>query len=299
MDMKNNVKRMFIMMLACVLVFSSVSVNNSIRAEAAAKVTKIKLSKKNLTINAGSSKKLAVSISPTKAKKRKVTWTSSNKKVATVKDGKVTGVSAGKATITVKCDGKRFSCRVTVTWSSKAKKALKSYKSYLEQDYIPWSNAAEDMHPNNEYRFALADMNADGVPELMLRPSGFLPSHAAGYEAVYCYAAGKVKEMARMDEIRRYYPKKGVVVLYHGGMGSPEYYYKLLNSGNVKELGYGYTDVGYGTLFFGWEGEVVTKSQFKKLLKKNVGNESVNIKESDWHENTDSNRKKMAKLIKK
>jgi trimeric autotransporter adhesin len=46
---------------------------------------------------------------------RVVTWDSSNKPVATVQDGVVTGVSPGNATITVTVDGKSASAVVTVT----------------------------------------------------------------------------------------------------------------------------------------------------------------------------------------
>ena len=46
---------------------------------------------------------------------RVVTWDSSNKPVATVQDGVVTGVSPGSATITVTVDGRSASAVVTVT----------------------------------------------------------------------------------------------------------------------------------------------------------------------------------------
>lgn len=46
---------------------------------------------------------------------RKVAWSSGNKKIATVKNGTVTAVKAGKCTITAKLsNGKRLTCRVTV-----------------------------------------------------------------------------------------------------------------------------------------------------------------------------------------
>ena len=48
--------------------------------------------------------------------KRKVTWTSSNKKIATVKNGIVTAIKAGKCTITAQIkDGKKLTCQLTVT----------------------------------------------------------------------------------------------------------------------------------------------------------------------------------------
>ncbi len=45
----------------------------------------------------------------------KITWKSSNKKVATVSSkGKVTAKKKGKATITAKVAGKTYKCKVTV-----------------------------------------------------------------------------------------------------------------------------------------------------------------------------------------
>ncbi len=45
----------------------------------------------------------------------KVSWSSSNKKIATVSSaGKITGQKPGTCTITAKCKGKKYSCKVTV-----------------------------------------------------------------------------------------------------------------------------------------------------------------------------------------
>jgi uncharacterized protein YjdB len=46
---------------------------------------------------------------------RTVTWDSSNKPVATVQDGVVSGVTIGSATITVTVDGRSASAVVNVT----------------------------------------------------------------------------------------------------------------------------------------------------------------------------------------
>ena len=75
-------------------------------------------------ICAGSSKKLSVKKLPSKTK---VTWKSSNPKVATVKIGKVTGISIGKATIMASAGKRKATCKVTVVLGDKAKKAIKAY----------------------------------------------------------------------------------------------------------------------------------------------------------------------------
>lgn len=70
----------------------------------------IKISQKSASVIKGDY--LYLSIEGTK---KKATWTSSNKRVATVsKTGKVVSISKGKATITAKVDGKKYSCKVTV-----------------------------------------------------------------------------------------------------------------------------------------------------------------------------------------
>ncbi|MDO5425919.1 MAG: Ig-like domain-containing protein [Eubacteriales bacterium] len=82
-------------------------------------VTKIKLNTNRLTLNKGAETQLKATVSPSNASNKKVTWTSSNKNVATVSSsGIVTAVKKGTATITAKAadgSGKKVTCKVTVT----------------------------------------------------------------------------------------------------------------------------------------------------------------------------------------
>ena len=80
-------------------------------------VTGVTLDRTDLTLTVGSSRTLTASLSPENASNRSVAWESSAPSVAFVDDsGTVTGVSSGKATVTVKtADGaKTASCEVTV-----------------------------------------------------------------------------------------------------------------------------------------------------------------------------------------
>ena len=81
---------------------------------------KLTLSKKKATLTVKQSVKLSVKRNPISAKE-KITWSSSNKKVATVsKSGKVTAKKAGKATITAKTsNGKKATCKITVKKATK------------------------------------------------------------------------------------------------------------------------------------------------------------------------------------
>ena len=80
-------------------------------------VTGVTLNKTALNLVTGASESLVATISPSNATNKDVEWTSSNTNVATVDTtGKVTGVSSGSATITVKTkDGTKVAtCNVTV-----------------------------------------------------------------------------------------------------------------------------------------------------------------------------------------
>jgi len=79
-------------------------------------VIKSLLSETSLILGPGETHKLAVYGDMTGT----VTWSTSNKKVATVNNGKVTGIKNGKCTITATInDGKKLNCKVTVKDNAK------------------------------------------------------------------------------------------------------------------------------------------------------------------------------------
>jgi len=82
----------------------------------AVKPTKIELNITKLSINIGESATLNATISPSNATDKKIKWSSSDKKVASVSSsGVVKGIKAGKVTITAKtANGKTAKCAVTV-----------------------------------------------------------------------------------------------------------------------------------------------------------------------------------------
>lgn len=78
----------------------------------------VKLNKSKLTLQTGKTSKLKL-----KNTKKKVKWSSKNKKVATVsRKGVVKAVSVGKTTIIAKSGKKKYSCKVTVVMSDADKK---------------------------------------------------------------------------------------------------------------------------------------------------------------------------------
>ena len=93
-------------------------------------VTSLKLSKTTLSMNTGKTYTLKATIAPTDASNKKLTWKSSDTKVATVdSNGKITAKGNGTATITATTtDGSKLSafCKVTVTTLATSVKLNKS-----------------------------------------------------------------------------------------------------------------------------------------------------------------------------
>lgn len=87
-------------------------------------VTSLKFAEKNVSIEAGESKTLDVEVESNAPEKVELTWTSSNDKIATVKNGRVMGVSTGTAQITVSYGEIKDQCTVEVTKKAVIVKSL-------------------------------------------------------------------------------------------------------------------------------------------------------------------------------
>lgn len=102
--MKNLFKKVMVGLLVAVMLVTMLPSNHAMAAT-------IKLNKTKVSIGVGKTFQLKL-----KGTKKKVTWTSSNKKIATVSNkGKVKGIKKGSATIKAKVSGKTYSAKVTVS----------------------------------------------------------------------------------------------------------------------------------------------------------------------------------------
>lgn len=108
---------------------------------------KPKLNKTKVTLTITDKKKNPTTNLKAKNATGKVKWSTSDKKVATVKNGKVTAKSAGKATITCKVNKKKLTCKVTVkdkrTNKADTKGELKVEIKHSENMELPYFKGIE------------------------------------------------------------------------------------------------------------------------------------------------------------
>lgn len=127
----------------------------------------VKLNKTKVTLNVGKSTQLSV-----KGTKKKVTWESLNKKVATVSSkGKVTAKKKGTAKIIAKVTGKKYICKVTV--KEIPLKAISLNKTSLKLDiddtynlkvkYLPTNTTVKKNVTWSSSNKNVANINKNGV----------------------------------------------------------------------------------------------------------------------------------------
>lgn len=94
--------------------------NNGGGGSTVVSVTGVSLDRESAELEVGGTLALKATVAPDDAANKNVSWKSDKEEVATVKDGTVTAVAAGKAVITVTTEdgGKTASCTVTVTEKS-------------------------------------------------------------------------------------------------------------------------------------------------------------------------------------
>jgi hypothetical protein len=105
--------------------------------EAVTAVTGITLNEESIVLNVGENKSLSVNFQPDNATNKNVTWTSDQAEIASVdKNGKITGIAVGDATITATTeDGKKTaSCKVTVAQSFQFPQSYIGTLSVTQQD---------------------------------------------------------------------------------------------------------------------------------------------------------------------
>ena len=97
-------------------------------------VTGVYLGNVAVTMNVGDTVQLSAAVKPENADNQNLLWSSSDEKIVTVKDGRLTAISDGKATVTVKTEEGGFSesCAVTVRKGPPPVVSIELNRSYIQ-----------------------------------------------------------------------------------------------------------------------------------------------------------------------
>lgn len=159
----------------------------------------IKLNASSASVGVGSTKTLKASVA---GYSKTVTWSSSNKSVATVSSkGVVKGIKKGTCTITAKANGVTATCKITVT-EKVTKAVLEAYAKKMREF---GSNCS----------FALVYLDNNVIPELLITSSSSF--HAAASQ-LFTYTGGKVIEIQGVSsDYGRFIfvPKKSIALNAH------------------------------------------------------------------------------------
>jgi uncharacterized protein YjdB len=150
------------------------------------KVTDIKLSNSDITIENGKTAKLDTTIAPDNATFKDLIWTSDNEKVATVDEkGTVTAISVGTANVTASAtdgSGTGSVCKVTVTEAIKPGDVNNDDNINIS-DLMAVLNYVSGKSELVEDALTAADVNGDGMVDLQ------------DLMRLLNYVSGKVKEL--------------------------------------------------------------------------------------------------------
>lgn len=151
-----------------------------------------------------------------RGKSKKVSWSSGNRKVASVSStGRVTAKSAGKAVITARANGKTAKCTVTVKKAQalSGKRAQhKKYVSYIKSFERRYKNAMVQggmSRSRARVYFSFVDIDGDGTDECVVRglydpsSSKVMTSDSmnsyTGKTEIYAIKSGKVKTVVKQE----------------------------------------------------------------------------------------------------
>ena len=190
-----------------------------------------------------------------------------------------------------------FSCRASA--STQKEKAFKAYRRFLSQKKIDWDDDEYEPQMMRKLDFAIAYIDNNDVPELVIHNSRG-PSHGVfGDGMVYTYRKGKLKKAGALGcslmKGLRYYEKIGIIKDYSFDNFKKNWcYYYRLSSGRVRSTG---TENEYNYDDHRWE----YSAKFKKCSRKKFDQSVKTITKNKtgmtfkWIKNTAANRKEYLK----
>ncbi len=174
-------------------------------------VSGVTISSSTLSLKPGETSQLTVTVAPSNATNKDVSWSSSDTSVATVaSDGTVTAVVPGTATITVTTadQGKSATCLVTVNAIPVSKITLSNTSLTLTEGDS--SQLTATVAPSNATNKAVSWSSSD-TSVAMVADDGTVTAKSAGTATITCSSAnGAVKATCQVTVNAKVYPVTGV-----------------------------------------------------------------------------------------
>ena len=233
-------------------------------------VTSVTLNKTSTSIQVGGTETLTATVLPEDATNQNVTWKSDKPEIATVDaNGKVTGVKAGEATITVTTEdgGKTATCKVTVPEPEINRfvlfgKTYPAFTVFVSKEVLGKGNYDIYVYPAEDNTIELGlqcSMQHDGMS---LDLTKYDPLNAVpGYSGWMWYISVEKTEEGKTEEGKEEYllegwggdaPTMGIL-----GLAGDILYIKSLNSDHTQfEIRCKFTDPLKGSLDFYYKGAV-------------------------------------------
>lgn len=253
-------------------------VKNQTALKVIAPATGISLNKTSTTIAKGAAEQLVATLTPADASGA-IVWSTSNDAVATVaEDGTVTGVSAGKATITATVEGISASCDVTVTNPLKGititcndnKTALtKGQTAQLNVVYDP-----DDTTDPKEVKWTssndkVAKVDAKGLVTAVAEGNVTITAQVGDKTATYDFTIGEVKLTSISLD-------KTDITIHKGGNDKVTVFYDPENTTDDKTVSWSSSDKTVATV--DGDGNVTAVKTGSAVITAKVGNFTATCK---------------------
>ena len=177
-------------------------------------VTDITLSQKSLTLEIGGTYMLHATVAPSDATDKTVTWSTSDAKVATVEDGKVTAVAAGSATITAAAGGKSATCSVTVNAATieptgitvdKDDVTIGVGESFTITATVLPENATDKTVTWDSSNPSVATVDANGMVTGVAPGNASIVAHSSNERTAICHVIVTASQTATKAALRKFY----------------------------------------------------------------------------------------------
>lgn len=146
------------------------------------------ISSKNISVPVGKSKTIRLN-----GTKQKVAWKTTNKKIATVKNGRINGIRPGRCTVSANVSGKNFYCKVVVTPKKEPNEDYEDNDSLsdypLTPPFVEQSSDKLVVGQKTSYRiinpYGTITYQSDDNTVATVTPSGIITAVGSGYVKIY------------------------------------------------------------------------------------------------------------------